>query len=182
MDLGLSEIQKMLQQSSREFLEENCSMQFIRAMESDPIGVTDELWKNFAELGWLGLMIPEQYGGSGFEYQDMSILLEEMGRVGLSGPFFSTSIIAVQTILSAGNETQKSELLPKIASGDLKFSLSFFEKSGNIYPSEIQTTTARKQDEGWVINGEKSFVTDAASSDYFIVAAKTMDSEQEGIS
>jgi len=182
MDLGLSEIQKMLQQSSREFLEENCSMQFIRAMESDPIGVTDELWKNFAELGWLGLMIPEQYGGSGFEYQDMSILLEEMGRVSLSGPFFSTSIIAVQTILSAGNETQKSELLPKIASGDLKFSLSFFEKSGNIYPSEIQTTTARKQDEGWVINGEKSFVTDAASSDYFIVAAKTMDSEQQGIS
>ena len=99
MDLGLSEIQKMLQESSRAFLEENCPMDFIRAMESDEIGITDEIWNNIAEMGWLGLMIPEEYGGSGFNFDDMSILLEEMGRVGLSGPFFSTAITGVQTLL-----------------------------------------------------------------------------------
>ena len=99
MDLGLTEIQKMLQESSRNFLEENCTMDFIRAMESDDIGITDEIWKNMSEMGWLGLMIPEEYGGSGFDFDDMSILLEEMGRVGLSGPFFSTSVIGVQTCL-----------------------------------------------------------------------------------
>ena len=73
MDLGLTEIQKMLQESSRNFLEENCTMDFIRAMESDDIGITDEIWKNMSEMGWLGLMIPEEYGGSGFDFDDMSI-------------------------------------------------------------------------------------------------------------
>ena len=107
MDLGLSEIQKMLQESSRNYLEENCTMDFIRAMESDEIGVTEEIWKNMAEMGWLGLMIPEEYGGSGFKFEDMSILLEEMGRVGLSGPFFSSAVIGVQALLLSGNDKQK---------------------------------------------------------------------------
>ena len=142
MDLGLTEIQKMLQESSRNFLEENCTMDFIRAMESDDIGITDEIWKNMSEMGWLGLMIPEEYGGSGFDFDDMSILLEEMGRVGLSGPFFSTSVIGVQTLLLSGSEEQKKDLLSKIASGSLRISLAFNEKTGNFDESEVTSTTA----------------------------------------
>ena len=180
MDLGLSEIQKMLQESSRDYLVENCTMDYIRAMESDQIGISDEIWKNMADMGWLGLMIPEEYGGSGFNFDDMSILLEEMGKVALSGPFFSTSVIGAQTLLLSGDESQKKEFLPKIASGNLKFSLAFNEKTGSFEESEISTTTSVKNDEGWTLNGEKYFVNDAVGADYFIVAS--VSENNEGIS
>jgi len=180
MDLGLSEIQKMLQESSRDYLVENCTMDYIRAMESDQIGISDEIWKNMADMGWLGLMIPEVYGGSGFNFDDMSILLEEMGKVALSGPFFSTSVIGAQTLLLSGDESQKKEFLPKIASGNLKFSLAFNEKTGSFEESEISTTTSVKNDEGWTLNGEKYFVNDAVGADYFIVASAS--ENNEGIS
>ncbi|NCG35865.1 MAG: hypothetical protein GWO78_07775 [Dehalococcoidales bacterium] len=180
MDLGLSEIQKMLQESSRDYLLENCTMDYIRAMESDQIGISDEIWKNMADMGWLGLMIPEIYGGSGFNFDDMSILLEEMGKVALSGPFFSTSVIGAQTLLLSGDESQKKEFLPKIASGNLKFSLAFNEKTGSFEESEVSTTTSIKNDEGWTLNGEKYFVNDAVGADYFIVASAS--ENNEGIS
>ncbi|MAU24072.1 MAG: acyl-CoA dehydrogenase family protein [Dehalococcoidia bacterium] len=180
MDLGLSEIQKMLQESSRNYLEENCTMDFIRAMESDEIGVTEEIWKNMAEMGWLGLMIPEEYGGSGFKFEDMSILLEEMGRVGLSGPFFSSAVIGVQALLLSGNDKQKKEILSKVASGEIKLSLAFNESIGSFDESEIVNTLSTKNKDGWTINGEKLFVSDAKSSDYFIVASKS--ENNEGIS
>ena len=180
MDLGLSEIQKMLQESSRDYLVENCTMDYIRAMESDQIGISDEIWKNMADMGWLGLMIPEIYGGSGFNFDDMSILLEEMGKVALSGPFFSTSVIGAQTLLLSGDESQKKEFLPKIASGNLKFSLAFNEKTGSFEESEVSTTTSIKNDEGWTLNGEKYFVNDAVGADYFIVASAS--ENNEGIS
>jgi hypothetical protein len=180
MDLGLSEIQKMLQESSRSYLEENCTMSFIRAMESDDIGITEEIWKNMSEMGWLGLMIPEEYGGSGFKFEDMSILLEEMGRVALSGPFFSTAVVGVQSLLISGNESQKKELLPKISSGQIKLSLAFNESTGSFDESEISNTVATKNQNGWTLNGEKLFVNDAIGSDYFIVASKS--ENNEGIS
>jgi len=180
MDLGLSEIQKMLQESSRDYLLENCTMDYIRAMESDQIGISDEIWKNMADMGWLGLMIPEIYGGSGFNFDDMSILLEEMGKVALSGPFFSTSVIGAQTLLLSGDESQKKEFLPKIASGNLKFSLAFNEKTGSFEESEVSNTTSIKNDEGWTLNGEKYFVNDAVGADYFIVASAS--ENNEGIS
>ncbi|MBK89588.1 MAG: hypothetical protein CL772_00230 [Chloroflexi bacterium] len=180
MDLGLSEIQKMLQESSRSYLEENCTMSFIRAMESDDIGITEEIWKNMSEMGWLGLMIPEEYSGSGFKFEDMSILLEEMGRVALSGPFFSTAVVGVQSLLISGNESQKKELLPKISSGQIKLSLAFNESTGSFDESEISNTVATKNQNGWTLNGEKLFVNDAIGSDYFIVASKS--ENNEGIS
>ncbi len=173
MDLGLSEIQKMLQESSRNYLEENCTMDFVRAMESDDIGISDEIWKNMAEMGWLGLMIPEEFGGSGFNFEDMSILLEEMGRVGLSGPFFSTAIIGVQTLLLSGDEKQKKEILSKISTGEIKISLAFNETAGSFDESEISSTFTTKNDDGWTLNGEKLFVNDAKSADYFVVASKS---------
>ncbi|MBK90824.1 MAG: hypothetical protein CL772_06580 [Chloroflexi bacterium] len=180
MDLGLSEIQKMLQESSRSYLEEKCTMSFIRAMESDDIGITEEIWKNMSEMGWLGLMIPEEYSGSGFKFEDMSILLEEMGRVALSGPFFSTAVVGVQSLLISGNESQKKELLPKISSGQIKLSLAFNESTGSFDESEISNTVATKNQNGWTLNGEKLFVNDAIGSDYFIVASKS--ENNEGIS
>jgi len=180
MDLGLSEIQKMLQESSRSYLEENCTMSFIRAMESDDIGITEEIWKNMSEMGWLGLMIPEEYSGSGFKFEDMSILLEEMGRVALSGPFFSTAVVGVQSLLISGNESQKKELLPKISSGQIKLSLAFNESTGSFDESEISNTVSTKNQNGWTLNGEKLFVNDAIGSDYFIVASKS--ENNEGIS
>ena len=108
-----------------------------------------ELVDMMKELGLFGITIPEEYGGSGFNFDDMSILLEEMGRVGLSGPFFSTAITGVQTLLLSGTEEQKKEILPKIGTGQIKISLAFNEKTGSFDESEISNTTSIKNNEGW---------------------------------
>ena len=103
-----------------------------------------------------------------------------MGRVALSGPFFSTAVIGVQSLLIAGNETQKKELLPKISSGQIKIALAFNESTGNFDETEISNTISTENQNGWTLNGEKLFVNDAAGSDYFVVASKS--EENEGIS
>jgi alkylation response protein AidB-like acyl-CoA dehydrogenase len=100
----------MLKNSSREFLERECPTSFVRAMEEDSKGYTPELWKKIADLGWLGLPFPEEYGGLGLSYLDLTILLEEMGRVLFPGTFFSSVLLGGLTILTAGSTSQKRRL------------------------------------------------------------------------
>ena len=109
MELGLNEAQQMLKNSAQEFLETECTVDYVRAMEIDENGYTQEVWQKVAEQGWLGLIIPEEYGGVGLEYQDLTILLEEMGRYMLPGPYFSTVVLGGMTINDAGTEEQKKK-------------------------------------------------------------------------
>ncbi len=175
MDLGFDESQTMLKNSAREFLEQECPTTLVRAMEEDERGYTPELWGKVADLGWLGLALPEQYGGLGLSYFDLVLLLEEMGRAMLPGPFFSTVVLGGMTILEAGSDAQKQEYLPKIASGDTIATLALTEPSATYEPSGIQTTaTARGSD--YVLNGIKLFVPDGQVADVLIVAARTQES------
>ena len=118
MDLDFSEEQEMLRKTARDFLANEFPMTLVREMADDERGYTPELWHKVADLGWLGLAFPEEYGGSGANFLDLVALLEEMGRGCFSGPFFSTAVLGGLTILDAGTEEQKREFLPKIADGE----------------------------------------------------------------
>src|SRR4030043_1784329 len=110
MDLSLSEQQEMLRKMARDFLTTECPTKLVRDMEEDEKGYVPELWRKMARLGWQGLPFPEQYGGGDGSFLDLVVLLEEMGRALLPGPFFTTVILGGAAILKAGSEEQKAAL------------------------------------------------------------------------
>src|SRR5262245_17837570 len=172
MDFGFSEEQEMLRSSARDFLAKEAPMTYVRKMMEDERGFTDDLWRKMAELGWMGLILPEAYGGSGLDFVDMVVVLEEMGRAVLPGPFFSTVILGGSAIADAGNAAQKETWLPKIADGSLKVSLAQLEPSAR-WDAEGIALEARPKDGGFVLDGTKLFVPDANVADLFVVAART---------
>jgi len=174
MDFTLSEEQEMLRKSARDFLVDKCPKTLVREMEEDEKGYPPELWREMAGLGWMGLVFPEQYGGSGMSFLDLSVLLEEMGRACLPGPFFSTVVLGGLPILAAGSEEQKEKYLPGIASGETIFTLALTEPDASYEASAI-TTRAVARNGDYIINGTKLFVPDAHISDYFLCVAKTSD-------
>jgi alkylation response protein AidB-like acyl-CoA dehydrogenase len=128
----------MLRSSARDFLAKEAPMTYVRKMMEDDRGYTDELWRKMAELGWMGLVLPEAHGGSGLDFVDMVVVLEEMGRAVLPGPFFSTVILAGIAITEGGSAAQKAQYLPKIADGSLKATLAHLEPSGRWDAEGIQ--------------------------------------------
>ena len=180
-EIGPSENQPLIRNSAREFLEENCDTQYVRAMEEDEVGHTEELWDQIAELGWLGLTVPEEYGGAGMTFSELAVLLEETGAAMLPGPFFSTAVIGAEALKMAGSDEQKTDLLSKLAEGKLKMALAFHEKAAAWAPESVSEMTATQTDDGWILNGEKRFVQDGAAADMLIVAARTGDDPKDGI-
>ena len=178
MDLGLTEVQQMLQNSARDFLESECTDTFVRAMEEEERGYTSEIWREVAGQGWLGLIFPEEYGGTGLGFLDLCILLEEMGRVLLPGPYFSTVVLGGMAILDAGTDSQKAELLRGIAEGQIIVTLALTEPSARWDAAGVQTT-AQSRDGSYLIDGTKLFVPNAHVSDYLIVAARTGEGERD---
>jgi alkylation response protein AidB-like acyl-CoA dehydrogenase len=171
VDLAFNKEQEMLKTSAREFLTKNCPRDLVMEMAEDEKGYPPELWRNVAELGWLGLGIPEEYGGTGGNFLEVAALLEEMGRVCFPGPFVPT-IIGASILVEAAKEEQKREFLPKIVDGDLILCLANIEEDANYDPASIKTAAVREGD-GYVINGTKMFVQDAHVADYMICAART---------
>lgn len=171
MDFSFSEEQELLRKASREFLRENCPKSFVREMEEDEKGYSPQLWQKMAELGWMGLILPEEYGGAGGDFLDLVVLLEEMGRALLPGPFIPTVVYASLPILQFGTEDQKMEFLPKIASGELIMVLALTEPSAKYDETGIEVR-ATKENGDWVINGIKLFVPDAHVAHWFISVAR----------
>ncbi len=182
MDLGLSEIQQMLKNSAREFLSAECPLTLARAMEEDEHGYTDELWRQTVGLGWPGVAFPEQYGGTGGDFLDLAVLLEEIGRALMPGPFFATVVLGGLTVLDAGTEAQKRDILTGICSGQLRLTLALTESSATYEPWGVATTAIREGD-AFRLNGSKLFVPDAHAADLLLVAARTAESTDpaEGI-
>jgi alkylation response protein AidB-like acyl-CoA dehydrogenase len=180
MDFGFSEEQEMLRSSARDFLAKEAPMTYVRKMMDDERGYTDELWRKMAELGWMGLILPEAHGGSGLDFVDMVVVLEEMGRAVLPGPFFSTVILAGIAIVEGGSADQKAKYLPKIADGSLKATLAHLEPSGRWDAEGIQLT-AKESGGKWTLDGTKLFVPDANVADLFVVAARTSGKGQDGV-
>lgn len=172
MDLGLTEVQQMLKSSAREFLSQECPLMLVRVMEEHELGVTEDLWRQISSLGWTGLVFPEQYGGTGGDFIDLAVLLEEMGRSLLPGPFFSTVILGGLTVLDAGTDAQKFDVLNKICSGQLRMTLALTEASATLEPWGVETTASREAD-AYRLSGTKLFVPDAHVADLMVVAART---------
>jgi alkylation response protein AidB-like acyl-CoA dehydrogenase len=173
MDFSFTEEQEMLRKIARDFLVTECPKDLVRQMVKDEKGYTPELWKKMAELGWMGLIIPEEYGGIGGNFLDVVVLLEEMGRACLPGPFFS-SLIGTLAILEAGNAPQKKELLPKIAQGELLSTLAVSEPYVGYEIDAFQCQAMLKGKE-YVINGTKLFVGNAHVADLIVCAARSKD-------
>lgn len=178
MDLGLNETQQMLKNSARAFLDAECPTTYVRDMEQDPRGYTPEMWSAIAQLGWLGLVVPSEYGGEGLGFVELAILLEEMGGALLPGPYFSTVVMAGATIAEAGSEAQKREYLPRISRGQLIATLALTEPGGRWDARGVQTVAHRSGDE-YVINGTKLYVPNAHVSDYLVVAARTGEADAD---
>ncbi len=172
MDLALNEIQQMLKTSAREVLAQECSFEVVRAMELDDRGYTPELWGSMTDLGWLGLVVPEKFGGAGGSFLDLGVLLEEMGRGLTPGPFFSTVVLGALTVMDGGDEALQSKLLPGIASGETRMTLAVTEERGGFEAEGIRME-ARREGEEFVLSGRKFFMPDAHVADYAIVAART---------
>ena len=183
MELAFTQEQQMLVTSAREFLESECPKYLAMEMETDERGYSPDLWRKMADLGWMGLVIPERYGGAEFGFLDLALLLEETGRAMLTGPYFSTVVLCGQVIADAGSEAQKDAFLGKIASGDLVMALALTEPSAQYLPGGV-TLPARISGGSYVIDGTKMFVSDAQVADHFIVVVRTGESgvPQEGIS
>ncbi|MBM3118009.1 MAG: acyl-CoA dehydrogenase [Chloroflexi bacterium] len=171
MDLGLTEEQEMLKTSARDFLQKECPKQLVRQLDESDTGYSPELWQKMAELGWIGLVFPEKYGGSGGSFLDLIVLLEEMGHNILPGPFFSTVILGGLTIMAAGDEEQKKEFLPKIAGGKMLLTLALTEPSASYDASSVKTQAVGT--DGYIINGTKLFIPDANIADHILCVART---------
>lgn len=181
MDLRFTEAQEMLRKAARDFLTTECPKTKVRELEEVEEGYSPETWQKMAELGWMGLIIPEEYEGMGVTFQDLMVLLEEMGRNILPGPFLSTTV-STFPILEVGTEEQKREFLPKIARGELILTSALLEVSGTFDASGIATKAMPKEGD-FIINGTKLFVEMAHVADYLICATRTKEgaSPEEGI-
>ena len=171
MDLTLSEEQEMLKKMARDFLTDKFPKTVVKELEESKLGYSPELWREMTELGWMGLVFPEEYGGGGMSFLDLAVLLEEMGRACFPGPFFSTVVLGGLPILNAGSEAQKQAYLPKIASGEIILTLALTEASAK-YDASITVKATADKDE-YIINGTKLFVPDAHIADYLLCVART---------
>ena len=180
MDFGFSEEQEMLRQSVREFLEAECPMTYVRQMMEDERGFSDDQWRKMAELGWTGLIVPEQYGGAGLNMVDMVVVLEEMGKVVFPGPFLASAILGGIAIDLGGSDAQKQRWLPGLADGSLRATLAQVEESGRWDAQGIQLP-AKAAGSGFTLSGTKLFVHDAHNADVLVVPVRTGGAGPDGI-
>jgi alkylation response protein AidB-like acyl-CoA dehydrogenase len=171
VDFGFSAEQEQIRQSARDFLAKECPMTLVRKLMEEEQGHSEALWKQMAELGWMGLIFPETYGGAGLTHVDLVVVLEEMGRVVMPGPFFATVLLAGVAILEGGSEAQKKALLPGIAAGTLKGTLALLEPSARWDAAGVECE-ARADGKGYRLSGTKLFVNDALVADKIICAAR----------
>jgi len=183
VDIGFTGEQELLRDSARRFLESECDTQFVRRRVAESAAVTDEFWQKLAEQGWLGIIYPEENGGSGLELVDLVVLMEETGRVVMPGPFFSMVLLGGTTIAEAGSQAQRQEWLPRIAAGSAKAALAWTEPNLRWDAAGI-ALPAHETSGGFTLSGTKLFVGDAHLADVLVTAARTRDGStmEDGVS
>ena len=173
MNFAFSEEQEELRKTVRSFLDQKSPETEVRRLMETDEGYDPAVWKQMGEqLGLQGLIVPEEFGGSGYSYVELGVVLEEMGRALLCAPYFSTVVLAGNALLHSGDDAAKKDYLPGIASGETIATLAFTEPSGKWDEAGI-TMEAMKKGDGWVLNGTKSFVLDGATASLILVAART---------
>jgi alkylation response protein AidB-like acyl-CoA dehydrogenase len=172
MNFGFNDEQELLRSTARKFFENECGSDTVRRLMETPEGISPDLWTKLAEQGWLGLVYPEAYDGMGLGLVDLVVLMEEMGRAVVPGPYLSAVLLGGLAIVEAGSEAQKKEWLPKIASGDRRVALAWMEPSAQLGPAGV-TLTAVEKGGRYTLSGTKLFVHDAHTADALVVAART---------
>jgi alkylation response protein AidB-like acyl-CoA dehydrogenase len=172
MDLSLNDTQQLIQDSARDFVRGACDRDVLLKLDRDPAPLMDGLWKQMAELGWTGMAIPEEYGGTGNSTTDVAVLFEELGAGPVPGPLFSSAVLCARILAEAGSESVKKTWLPRIASGERVFALALTEAQYGWSPDAIRLS-AKPEREGYVLAGTKVFVHDAHHATDLLVAAKT---------
>src|SRR5216684_1613984 len=183
MDIGFTEEQELLRDTARKFLDGECPATFVRQMMATEAAVTGEFWQKLADNGWLGITYAEEDGGSGLGLVDLVVLMEEVGRAVMPGPFPATVLLGGAAIAAAGSPATRQEWLPRIASGDAKATLAVTEPNARWDAAGV-TLAAREERGGFVLNGSKMFVPDAHLADVLVVAARSRDGStmEDGIS
>ncbi len=147
MNFGFNEEQELLRSTARKFFENECSSTVVRTLMDSAEAMTPELWAKLAEQGWLGLIYPEAYDGMGLGLVDLVVLMEEMGRAVVPGPYFSSVLLGGLAVLEAGSEAQKKEWLPKVAAGLKRVSLAWLEPSATLGADGV-TLAGRREGRG----------------------------------
>lgn len=173
MNFAFSEEQEELRRITRQFLEDKSPESAVRELMATEKGYDEAVWNQMAEqMGLQGLIIPEEYGGSGYSYIELIVVLEEMGRALLCAPYFSTVVLGANTLLHSGDDAAKAAHLPGIASGETIATLAFTEDNGRWDESGI-TATATAAGDGWALEGHKMYVLDGHIANLILVAART---------
>jgi len=174
MDFGFSEEQELLRGQARDFLDRQCPTSVVRTLMASERGYDDDMYRRMAELGWTAIPFPEEFGGLGLGMVDLTVVLEEMGRHVAPAPLQSAVGLAGMTLLHGASDEQKKRWLPGLAEGTSVGTVALAESSGRWDASGVQLA-ARRDGAGYVLNGEKLYVTDAHVADWMIVAARTAD-------
>ncbi len=169
MNFGFSEEQELLRSEVRKFLDEACPLEEVRKISESPEGFSPELWKQIAELGWLGLTVPEEHGGAELGWVDLVVILEEAGRTLLPLPLISTTLAAA-AIRGSGSPEQQARWLPRIADGSCIGTLALLEAEDIQGAEGIRL---RPDPGSGLLSGEKLFVCDAGVADLFVVALRS---------
>jgi alkylation response protein AidB-like acyl-CoA dehydrogenase len=177
MDLSLTETQQLIRDSALDFLSREATRDDIVAASTDQPRHTTSMWRTPAELGWLGMAIPERFGGAEASLTDVAVLYEALGSGPLPGPHFSSGVLAPLILRELGTEDQQAEYLPRLATGDLIATLAFGEPDWGWGPEAVQLRAERSAD-GFVLNGTKLFVFDAADADLLLVAVRSGDATE----
>ena len=183
MDLSLTEIQVMLQNSAAEFLEAQLPKQRVREIDDSPTGFAEDLWRGMVDLGWTGMVIPEEYGGTGNSFTDLAVVYEKLGFFSYGGPLLDSTVQSAQLILQAGNDDQKKALLPAIAEGQQIFTVAFTEPEYGWGADSVKMQATRRNG-NYVLNGTKVFIPWAHVADQILVVARTSQgpSPEQGLS
>jgi len=168
MDFGFSEEQELLRAEVRKFLDQNCPLEEVRKLAETPAGFSRHLWERMAELGWVGLTLPDEHGGVGLGWVDLAVVLEETGRTLFPSPLVAT-VLAATAIDRAGDAAQRARWLPALACGTSIGTVALLEGSDDPDPAGI-ALAGSSEGSGFALHGEKLFVTDAQNADLFVVA------------
>ena len=180
----LSEEQTMIRDQAVAWVRDDSPVTQFRAMRDSgtPLGFFPETWDAMVNLGWPGMLIPEAYGGSGLGYLTFGVVLEQLGRHLTASPLFASALVGASAIIQAGNEAQKTWILPKVADGSAIVSLALEE--GARHSPENTALTVKRSDSGYVLSGEKTFVMEGMAASHFVVVGRSAGSigSLEGLS
>jgi len=172
--LTLSEEQELLQHAAREFVRGRSSLARVRALRDslDPLGFSRALWREMAELGWVGIILPESVGGAGLGYAELAVVMEELGRGLMPEPMISTVLLGANAVLLGGSPAQWQEHLPRVAAGERLFAVAYQEARSR-YDARYVETRAERAGGGWSVTGTKVHVLDGHAADWLVVSART---------